>query len=323
MMTIKQIYDLAIKLGIENDLRGKETVLKNLARLQKKYKKLSEDQKKEFDEERLTNPFSDTRILVGKPETQVKRVLVGIDIDAAELMIARYLSQHTGKPIDLIISHHPIGKGLAGLDDVMHMQAEVLAHYGIPINIAESLLEIRISEVSRGISPINHYKTVDAAKNLGLNLMCVHTPADNLVANFLDKLIKKERPEYVGDLLDFLKRIPEYAEALKRGVGPRIFAGHEDRRCGRIALTEITGGTEGSPKIYEKMALAGISTVVGMHISEEHKKEAEKAHLNAIIAGHISSDSIGMNLFLDELEKRGIEIIPCSGLIRVSRIKKK
>jgi len=26
-----------------------------------------------------------------------------------------------------------------------------------------------------------------------------------------------------------------------------------------------------------------------------------------------------MNLFLDELEKKGIEIVPCSGLIRVSR----
>jgi hypothetical protein len=38
-----------------------------------------------------------------------------------------------------------------------------------------------------------------------------------------------------------------------------------------------------------------------------------------VIAGHISSDSLGVNLFLDELEKRGIEIIPCSGLIRVSR----
>ena len=36
----------------------------------------------------------------------------------------------------------------------------------------------------------------------------------------------------------------------------------------------------------------------------------------------MSSDSIGMNLFLDELEKKGIEIIPVSGLIRVSRAKK-
>jgi hypothetical protein len=56
-----------------------------------------------------------------------------------------------------------------------------------------------------------------------------------------------------------------------------------------------------------------------MHLSEEGKKEAEAANVNVVIAGHISSDSLGMNLFLDELEKQGIEIIPCSGLIRVSR----
>ena len=36
-------------------------------------------------------------------------------------------------------------------------------------------------------------------------------------------------------------------------------------------------------------------------------------------AGHMSSDSLGMNLYLDELEKKGAEVIPCSGLIRVSR----
>jgi hypothetical protein len=41
-----------------------------------------------------------------------------------------------------------------------------------------------------------------------------------------------------------------------------------------------------------------------------------------VIAGHISSDSLGMNLFLDELEKKGIKIIPAAGLIRIPRIKK-
>jgi polysaccharide deacetylase 2 family uncharacterized protein YibQ len=59
-----------------------------------------------------------------------------------------------------------------------------------------------------------------------------------------------------------------------------------------------------------------------MHIKEDNRHEAEKAHVNVVIAGHISSDSIGINLFLDELEKRGIEIVPCSGLIRVKRFKK-
>ena len=92
-------------------------------------------------------------------------------------------------------------------------------------------------------------------------------------------------------------------------------------------MSRQPGGSEGSPKLYEKMAQAGIGTVVGMHVSEEHKKEADTAHINVVIAGHISSDSLGMNLFLDELEKQarlpdgqGIEIIPFSGLTRISRI---
>jgi len=56
-----------------------------------------------------------------------------------------------------------------------------------------------------------------------------------------------------------------------------------------------------------------------MHQSEEHKKEAESANINVVVAGHISSDSLGVNLFLDELEKQGVEIIPCGGLIRIKR----
>ncbi len=56
---------------------------------------------------------------------------------------------------------------------------------------------------------------------------------------------------------------------------------------------------------------------------EAAMEKVNDMHMNVVIAGHMSSDSLGMNLFLDELEKQGIEIVPCSGLIRVSRNKKK
>lgn len=321
-MDISQIYKLAIELGIKNDFRPKEQIAKNLKRIKEKYEKLGKDEKEIFDKERLTNPFIDSRIHFDNGIKSVKRVMAGVDIDSAEIMIARYLSNHGKKPIDLVIAHHPVGKALADLSDVMHLQADVLAQYGVPINIAESLMKIRISEVSRGVSPINHFKVVDSAKAVDINLMNVHTPADNLVAKFVETKIKKDKPEYVGDILKSLLEIPEYAEAAKRGSGPVLFTGFPDNRAGKIALTELTGGTEGSIKMYEKMAQAGIGTVIAMHQSEEHRKEAEKSHINIVVAGHISSDSIGMNLFLDELEKKGIEIVPCSGLTRISRIKK-
>jgi hypothetical protein len=57
-----------------------------------------------------------------------------------------------------------------------------------------------------------------------------------------------------------------------------------------------------------------------MHISEDHKKEAELANVNIVIAGHISSDSLGVNLFVDELQRQGIEIVSCSGFTRFSRV---
>jgi putative NIF3 family GTP cyclohydrolase 1 type 2 len=166
---------------------------------------------------------------------------------------------------------------------------------------------------------VNHYRPIDIARLLKISYANMHTPCDNLVASFLKKKITAAKPEYVEDILKLLKEIPEYKEAIKQGAGPRLFSGRPGNFCGKVAVTEITGGTEPSAKIYEKLAQAGVGTIIGMHLSEEHKKEAEAAHINVIIAGHMSSDSIGMNLFLDELEKKGIEIIPCSGLIRVKR----
>ena len=315
-MKIKEIYNLAIEMGIESDFRGKEVIEKLLKRKKEKYDKLSGEEKNDFDIEALENPYLDSRILNVSQNKDIKKVLAGIDIEPAEILLAKEIGG-----IDLIIAHHPLGKGLAHLSDVMDLQCDVLNYYGVPINIAEGLMKERIDEVARGVNRLNQQRTVDTAKLLTISLINSHTPCDNLAAKFLKEKIEKENPERIEDLIKLLKQIPEYQEAIKIGAGPKIFVGESEKRCGKIALTEITGGTEGSPKLYEKMAQAGIGTVVGMHVSEEHKKEAETSNINVVIAGHMSSDSLGMNLFLDELEKRGIEIIPCSGLIRISRMK--
>ena len=316
-MKIQEIYNLAINKGIDADFRGKEEIEKLLKRKREKFEKLTEREKEEFDKEALENPFLDSRILNISEDKEIKKVLVGIDIEPAEILLAKEIGG-----IDLIISHHPLGKGLANLHEVMELQCDVLNQYGVPINIAEGLMKEKISEVARGINAANHQRTVDTAKILGFNLTCFHTVCDNLAARFLKNEIESHNFERIEDLMNLLKEIPEYKEAIKFGAGPKIFVGELERRCGKIAITEITGGTEGSAKLYEKMATSGIGTIIGMHMSEEHKKEAETANINVVIAGHISSDSLGVNLFLDELEKRGVEIVPCSGLIRISRISK-
>lgn len=317
-MTLQQIYKLAIKKGIESDLRGKEKVKKNLKRVKKKFEKMDKDSQKEFDREKLTNPYSDTRILADNKRKSIKKVLAGIDMGGPEILLADKMGD-----VDSVISHHPHGKALADLHGVMDLQAEVLADFGVPINVGEDILRKRISEVRRNISPINHNRSVDMAKYLDLDFMCVHTPADNLGAKFLDNIFKKKKCEYVEDILQVLKEIPEYKEAVEHKAGPILFSGAEENHCGRVAVLEWTGGTSGAKEIFEKMSQAGIGTVIGMHIPEDHRREAEKHHINVVIAGHMASDSLGMNLFLDELEKKGLEIVPMSGLIRVKRFTSK
>ncbi len=313
-MKTKEIYDLAVRAGIKADLRGEKKVKKYLERTKTRYDKLNKEQKGEFDKEKLTNPYSDTRILSEVGKKEIKKILAGIDIGGSELLLANQMND-----IDLVISHHPEGKALADLHSVMDLQAEVLSQCGVPINIAESVIKPRISEVSRGVSPINHDRAVDMAKILKLNFMCVHSPADNLAASFMDNLIAKKKPEYVEDILKILKEIPEYKQGMDIKAGPSLFVGQPENSCGKVILTDFTGGTSGAKEMYEKMAQAGIGTIIGMHMGEEHRKEAEKYHINVVIAGHMASDSLGMNLFLDELEKKGIEVVPTSGLIRVKR----
>lgn len=318
-MNIGEIYELAIKMGIKADPRGEEGIKRLLERVKKDYEELSKSKQENFDLEVLKNPYSDSRILFGDPSVEVDKILTGIDLEPGEILLADRLNQK-GEGIDLAIAHHPEGISLAGLAEVMDLQIDLYESYGIPVNVAEGILGDKISEIRRRIAPVNHGRAVDAARLLGIPFMNVHTPADNLVYKFLDEKIKEAKLEYVKDVLEMLNTIPEYKEAAKYKAGPVLFSGSEKNRAGKV-VAKLTGGTEGSKKVYEKLAMIGVGTVIEMHASEEHVTQAKEHHINLVIAGHISSDSIGMNLFLDELEKKNVHIIPCSGLIRVSRIK--
>ena len=318
MMTLQELYDFSIKAGIHADPRGEKGIEKFLKAKKNEYDALKPEEQAEFDKEDLTNPYSDSRILVGDPSLQIKKVMAGIDIDAAEVLLADRLNEK-GAGIDLIMAHHPSGGPLAALHAVMDMQVDIMAKYGVPVNIGEGLMRERIAEIERKINPHNHSQPADAARLLGLAFLCTHTITDNLVFDFFEKLIEEKKPETVGDIMKMLKEQPEYQEAMKGKAGPMIFAGDKKNRAGVVAPLEITGGTGGSHIIYEKLSQAGVGTIISMHASEEHRTEAQKHHINLVVAGHMSSDSLGMNLLLDMLEKKGIEVVPCSGLIRVKR----
>jgi hypothetical protein len=317
-MKLKDIYQKAFETGMNNDPRGRDAVAKDIEQRKKSYDEIKPDEKDFFDMESLRNPYSDSRILFGTGDEEIKTALAGIDIEVGEVLLADSL-RSKGRQVDLLLAHHPEGRAYANLYGVMHIQSDILSKFGVPINIAEDLMDGRIKEVERRLLPANHSRAVDAARLLGIPFLCLHTPADNMVASYLQRLFDEKKPYLLGDVITILKDIPEYKDAGLNTVGPRIFLGAKNRKAGKI-FVDMTGGTEGAKEIFQILTTSGVSTIVAMHLSEEHRKEAEKNHLNVIIAGHISSDNLGLNLLLDKiLQGNSLEILECSGFKRFSR----
>jgi putative NIF3 family GTP cyclohydrolase 1 type 2 len=322
MITLEQAYKLFLKMAKERGPRSIKEIEAKLKKINKDYDALSKEKKKFFDTERLKNPFSDSRILVGDAKKPLKRIMVGIDIMVGEILLANELSK-MGKKIDAVLAHHPEGRALIDLTQVMDVHEDLAIIDGIPINVAEKLTKGRISDIDRSLHPSNHFQMTQAADLLGLPFACFHTFADNQCYWFLKNHIDKKKPMYLSEIIDALLEIPEYQEASRLGNEPKIFCGSDNSRVGKISYSGITGGTSGSKEMYEKMSQAGVGTIIAMHMNDEHRRLAEEFHLNVIVASHMASDSLGMNILLDELEKEKVEIVPAGGFIRVSRAKSK
>ena len=319
-MKLKTLYEAIIAQGAKRDPRGSKGIKAYLLKVKKDYDKLSPLNKKLFDKEKLANPFPDTRILYGDLKKNIKNILVGIDMDTSELLLAKTLSK---KKIDLVMSHHPGGFALAALYQVMNLQLDILKSLGVDEKKAKKLLDERIDDVSRKLHPGNVMRVVDSAKLLDMPLMCAHTAADNCVQEYLSKLFQNKKPKTVQDIIDLLSQEKEYQNAITIGTGPKLILGKATDKCGKIII-EMTGGTGGPKKIFKELAKANVRTIVAMHMSEENfkeaKKQSKKHKFNILIAGHIASDNLGVNILLDNVDpRRELNIIPTSGFVRVKR----
>ena len=291
-MKLDYLYNQIVRFGAKCDPRNNKSAIKN---------------------------YPDTTILNGSLDTQVRKVLVGIDIEVGELLLADKIRKEEG--LDLVIAHHPEGRAWAQFYKVMRVQVDMLAKAGVSRKIAEELLEERMGEVERRVLPNNHMRSVDVARLLDMPFMCVHTPADNHASSFMYNLMNKEKPKKVGDIIGILEGVPEYRDAKCENAGPRIISGNPNKPVGRI-FVEMTGGTEGPKEVFAKLYKKGIRTLVSMHLSEEHLKKVKDADLNVVIAGHISSDTLGLNLLFDNIEKQAkerLEFVNCSGFRRIRR----
>lgn len=319
-MKLSKLYRRTIEIGIDADPRGKKRIEKMLKKQSDRMKKLEGNEKKYFDEERTWNPFSDSRILNGTGEEEVKRIMVGVDIETSEILLADRLRER-GETIDAIMIHHPEGRALADLEKVMPLQTDVYALAGVPVNQTEALLKPRMDRIWRSIHADNFLRTERAAELLGIPAFTCHTVTDNLVWRLMEKVICKKEWDEVGDIINALHDQPEYDYYAKKGSPAIIVNGSASNRPGKIVATGFTGGTNGPEELMEQQAAAGVGTIMCMHFTEKEVEIGRKHNLNLIQCNHMASDALGINLLLDILskEEKKLDVLEVSGFIRVKR----
>ena len=185
----------------------------------KEYDKLDADESPFFDTEKLTNPYADTRICAGDPDTEIRGLLVGIDMEVGEVLLADRLREK-GEPIDLVFAHHPEGPGYANLHEVMYMQADLWAEQGVSIAAGDALIAPRAEEIRRRISPVNHYRAIDAATAARPRVAVVPHARRQLRAGVRDRVPRRRAAADARRAVKALRTIPEYADGARKGYGP-------------------------------------------------------------------------------------------------------
>ena len=319
-MKLQTIFELMIQAGMKADPRGQKQINKILDKYKKKEKKLDKDEKLFFDKERKWNPYGDTRIMNGTGKEEIKTLMVGIDINTPEILLADRLREK-GEKIDAIMGHHPEGRAFADLHKVLPLQVDLLANIGVPVNISEGHLSKRIDKVTCAIHSDNLFRTEQAAEILGIPLFNCHTPADNMVWEYMEKKICKREYDALEDVVNAIHKIPEYKQYAQLGNPALIANGRRDSRPGKVVASEFTGGTTGPEEFMEIQARAGVGTILTMHTSQNHLKIAKEHYINIIQCSHIASDNIGVNLMLDVIQKKekNLKTIDVSGFMRVKR----
>ena len=241
----------------------------------------------------------------------IKKVLMGVDMDTAELMLAKQLG------FDCVVSHHPRNTNVDMLD-VLHDHFAKLEALGVPKNKSQKLLEERKNELSYNQHVSNSRRSESAAKLLDMPFMCIHTPTDiigeAIVQKFLDKKFSGIKDTTVKEVVEALEEIPEYKNSARK---PVVRVGSKESFAGKIYVL-MSGLTGPGAKILKEFFEAGVGTLVMMHIPEKDAKEIKEQNIgNVIIAGHMSSDSLGLNKLAQEWKKNGVDTTMMSGIVEV------
>jgi len=232
----------------------------------------------------------------------IKKVLFAIDAGVSELLLAKQLGY------DAVIAHHPQAEtAVVNFHQVFKRHITQMIKAGIPRGKAEEATQKKLETLEVQGHTRNYAHAIDVAKLLKMPYMNIHTPLDEIGRRLMSKQIERRtmKNSTVQDVVSALRELPEFRNA---ATEIKIRMGKAENLAGKVVVSH-GAGTNGGYEIAKTYFKHGIGTVVYIHISPgDLEKLKGEDNGNLIITGHISSDSVGINPFIHELERRNVSV---------------
>jgi putative NIF3 family GTP cyclohydrolase 1 type 2 len=232
----------------------------------------------------------------------IRKILFGIDAGVPELLYAKQYGY------DAVIAHHPQGgTAVVNFHQVFKRHIQQMTEAGVPKEEAEKAVMKKSKELEIDAHTRNYGHAVDMAKLLKMPYMNIHTPLDEVGRKIMAQRIRDKtgKNSTVQDVVSALNGLPEFKNAVTK---IRIRVGKAENPAGKVVVSH-GAGTNGGYEIAKTYFKHGIGTVVYIHISIGDLERLKAEQLgNLIVTGHIASDSVGINPFIRELEKKNVSV---------------
>jgi len=244
------------------------------------------------------------------PGRGIRRILVGIDLRAAELAVAKSLG------FDAVLTHHPAGLGTLHFHRVLYRHVDQMKDAGVPEAAARAaIVDTAASRaVLDAMSNYDHDPSI--ARLLDMPYVNIHTPLDEIGRRRMAECAARISPRAsVGDFVRLLRET--FGEFRRAATHIEVPVGGEDRPLGRVVISHAAG-TNGGHAVAKAYFEAGIDTVLYIHCRPDEARRLRDefgTSKSLIVTGHIASDSLGINPYVDRLRREGLEIVTASGVL--------
>ena len=245
------------------------------------------------------------------PGDEIEKILIGIDLKQAELKMAQDLG------FDCAIAHHPsAGMSVLRYHEVLLRHVDQMTQAGVPEDVARGIMAETI-EARRVLASMQNYDHAPSvARLLDMPYLNIHTPLDEIGRRRMAEAVAAVDPEKsLTDLIGHFRG--HFGEFRSAQTEIEVRVGKAENRIGRAVFSH-GAGTNGGYSVAKAYFDCGIDTVLYIHCRPEEAKKLRDEYgdaKNLIVTGHIASDSVGINPYVDRLRGEGLDVTTFSGIL--------